>query len=68
MASILALRDMSRDTRLEATTIIGESLLYSPTAPTLARDDSQRVRTGVVSGGYMTTFGARPLFGRLLFR
>ena len=62
----LAIRELSRDARLEASTIIGESVLYSATAPTLAHDDSQRVRTGVVSGGYMMTFGARPEFGRIL--
>jgi predicted permease len=65
-AEFLALREMSRETTIEATTIIGWSILFSPTAPTLLRDDSQRVRTGVVSGGYMATFGARPLHGRIL--
>ena len=65
-AEFLALREMSRDARIEATTIIGESLMFSTTAPTVDRDDSRRVRAGVVSGGYMTTFGARPLHGRVL--
>jgi predicted permease len=65
-AEFLALREMSRDVRIEATTIIGESPMFSTTAPTVDRDDSRRVRAGFVSGGYMTTFGARPLHGRVL--
>ena len=65
-AEFLALREMSRDAKIEATTIIGGSLLFSTTAPTVDRDDSRRVRAGVVTGGYMTTFGARPLHGRVL--
>jgi putative ABC transport system permease protein len=62
----LTLREMSRDAKIEATTIIPESLMFSTTAPTMDRDDSRRVRAGLVSGGYMTTFGARPLHGRVL--
>jgi putative ABC transport system permease protein len=65
-ADFLALREMSRDVRLEATTIVPEMPMFSTTAPTLDRDDSRRVRASVVSGGYMTTFGARPLHGRVL--
>jgi predicted permease len=65
-AEFLALQEMSRDARIEAATIIDESLMFSTTAPTVDRDDSQRVRAGIVSGGYMTTFGARPLHGRVL--
>jgi putative ABC transport system permease protein len=65
-AEFVALREMSLDAKIEATTIIAESLLFSTTAPTVDRDDSRRVRAGIVSGGYMTTFGARPLHGRVL--
>jgi predicted permease len=65
-AEFVRLREMARDTRIEATTFINPSLLFSTTRPTLVQDDSQRVRAGVVSGGYMTTFGARPLHGRIL--
>jgi predicted permease len=65
-AEFLALREMSRQAKIEATTIIGGSLMFSTTAPTVDRDDSRRVRAGLVSGGYMTTFGARPLHGRVL--
>jgi predicted permease len=65
-SEFLALREMSREVRIEATTIVPEMLMFSTTAPTVDRDDSRRVRAGVVSGGYMTTFGARPLHGRVL--
>jgi predicted permease len=65
-ADYLSLREKSRDTRIEASSLTGNSVLYRSTAPTLTDADAQRVRTAVVSGGYMTTFGARPLFGRIL--
>src|SRR6185369_10859613 len=65
-AEFVRLREMSRDARIEATTIVADSLLFTTTAPTLLQDDSQRVRAGIVSGGYMATFGARPLHGRIL--
>ena len=62
----LTVREMSRDTRIEAATIVPESFRFSRTAPTLLQDESRRVRSGVVSGGYMAAFGARPLLGRIL--
>lgn len=65
-AEFVALRERSRDAKIEASTLNWGSLLFSSKAPTLLQDDPQRVRAGIVSGGYMATFGARPLHGRIL--
>lgn len=65
-AEFVALREMSRNTSLEATSAISDVVLFSATPPTVVHDDSRRVPAGVISGGYMSTFGARPALGRIL--
>jgi predicted permease len=64
-ADYVTLRELSRETRLEATTLNDETTQFTETAPTI-HDTPQRARTAVVSGGYMSTFGARPAHGRIL--
>jgi predicted permease len=61
----LVLRDMSRETRVEAMGLLRDAAWFTRAAPTIY-DTPQQVPVETVSGTFMETFGARPHYGRLL--
>lgn len=60
----LALRDGSQQTAIEAD--LGDGAWFSAVPVTPADESAQMVHMAFVGGGYLTTFGASPLFGRIL--